>query len=74
VFLQGDGYLDRIISVRGTLASVNAALATLAYVCQRQDGCAAGAKDKVALLSDDDGVAGKGGALTATAHVGVVVV
>merc|ERR1711871_1503669 len=69
VFVQGDGRLDKMISIRGTISDINAALETLRYTCRAQDGCKKDMLDSVHLLVDDDGFSGKGGPLTAETTV-----
>merc|ERR1711871_20726 len=65
VFLQGDGKLDKMISMRAMVTDINAALKTLRYTCRSQDGCKEDMLDSVHFLVDDDGFAGKGGPLIA---------
>lgn len=65
VFLQGDGQHDKFVSVRGTIDSLNSALASLRYLCRIQDGCVSGLMDTLVVFVDDDGFSGKGGPLTA---------
>merc|ERR1712118_196218 len=49
VFVQGDGRLDKMISIRGTISDINAALETLRYTCRAQDGCRKDMLDSVHL-------------------------
>lgn len=74
VFVQGDGRLDKMISIRGMISDINSALKTLRYTCRTQDGCKEDMLDSVHLLVDDDGFSGKGGPLIAEATVQFMII
>ena len=69
----GQGRLDRHAVLRGSIDAVNHALAGMRYVCRQQDGCGEGYVDTIAVLANDEGFSGKGGALTALLTIEVAV-
>ena len=69
----GRGMLDYRISFRGRLSVVNAALQYLQYVCRSADGCDTGYTDVVTVTANDEGFFGKGGPLSASGTVKVVI-
>jgi len=71
VFLRGQGSDDRVITIKGALDKVNAAVRTASYKCRLADGCSGGYVDTITILIDDEGFRGKGGALTYTTSISV---
>ena len=51
-----------------------AALATIHYRCAPEDGCEAAGDDAIRIRVSDNGHSGVGGALSAEATIGIVVV
>ncbi|KAJ1407256.1 hypothetical protein B484DRAFT_205116 [Ochromonadaceae sp. CCMP2298] len=70
---EGQGKQDRRLVLRGPLDVVNVALAGLTYSCRRRDGCFAGYQDSLTVSVSDEGFSGRGGALTASRVISVVV-
>jgi hypothetical protein len=70
---EGQGKQDRRLVLRGALDVVNVALAGLTYSCRRRDGCFAGYLDSLTVHVSDEGFSGRGGALTASRVISVVV-
>jgi len=68
-FLAGDGAADAEITVRGTLADLNAALATLRY----QGNSNVSGDDTLNVTVDDLGNGGEGGAKTASGSVAITI-
>jgi hypothetical protein len=74
VFLEGNGHLDRVLSVRGTILDINKALSHLRYVCTAVlELCRPATMDTLTILVDDDGYSGKGGPLQDTAKISILV-
>ena len=73
VLLQGTGLRDHAVVIRGPYDVVNKVLRTISYSCTFQDGCVGDQTDTIYILVDDEGNKGKGGALTATAEIHVMV-
>src|SRR5207248_58573 len=60
----GRGMLDRIISFRGSITSINDSLLKLQYVCRSMDGCDSHYADKLSIMANDEGFYGKGGPMS----------
>jgi hypothetical protein len=69
----GTGYLDKTEGLNGPLEAVNTAMQSLVYSCASTDLCAQLGSDSIRVLVNDNGFSGKGGALTATSTLSVIV-
>ena len=72
--LQGIGYQDRVLSISGPIRRVNDALAAMTYTCRSVDGCAAGLSDVLSMTVNDEGFNGKGGPLSASKQIAILLV
>ncbi len=73
-FLHGTGVLNRAFSFMGQLREVNQALSTLYFTClEGLDGCAEG-KVSVEVLVNDNGFSGRGGPLTASTNIDLIII
>jgi len=65
-YLQGRGYLDKKVTIRGSIDKVNDALSRIEYVCQSTGGgnrvsqCRFGLVDTISILVNDEGFYGVG--------------
>jgi hypothetical protein len=72
---QGSGTMDSIVSVNGPMDLVNAALASIVYLCaSTTPGCVKGYTDTITVACNDEGFTGLGGPLTATNNITVQLV
>jgi len=70
----GKGNLDRSVTASGPLDVVNRAVESMKYICRSMDGCLSGYVDRVTVIVNDEGFNGKGGPLTDTQTMMIVVV
>ena len=76
-FIQGSGYKDRMMTIRGSIDDVNSNLASLQYICPSNGAtginCKSGGSDTIQVMVDDEGFFGRGGPLTASATIELAV-
>ena len=70
--LQGIGYQDRVLSISGPIQRVNDAVAAMTYLCRSVDGCAAGLTDVLSMTVNDEGFSGKGGPLSVSKQMTIL--
>ena len=73
VFIHGRGKDDVATTFRGPLDKVNKAVKSATYICRLKDGCMGGYEDEITIVVDDEGFRGKGGALTYSTAISVII-